>query len=162
MLGILRKVSRRLWQERLPESGGAITLPEPNGSGAAGWPLEIRALLVSLRARAYVQNNRRRGQRRAYETQATLWYSPPDQDADRPPRQATIYTRDATARTLAFVTDVHLKPHQNVVIEIASAGPTPPARLQGQVRRCRQFRDGWFDCVVHLSSVSFSRSVIRS
>jgi hypothetical protein len=142
MLGILRKVSKRLWQERLPVAGGAITLPEPHGPGAAGWPLEIRALLGSLRARSYFQNNRRSGQRRTYQVQATLWYRPPGQDADLPPRQATIYTRDATARTLAFVTDVHLKPQQSVIIEIACDGPTPPTRLYAQVRRCRQFREG--------------------
>jgi len=58
------------------------------------------------------------------------------------------------------VTDVHLKPQQSVMIEIACGAPTPPKRLHAQVRRCRQFREGWFDCVVQLASAPPGDAVI--
>jgi hypothetical protein len=123
-------------------SSSSQVLPELNDQGLQGWPMEVRALLNSLQKQAYVPKNRRGGSRREYRVQAILWYK----DSANQPQQTTVYTRDATAHGVAFLTQQCFKGGQSVILEIPTNGCAP--RLQGHIRRCRQFKEGWFECVM--------------
>jgi hypothetical protein len=104
--------------------------------------MEIRALLGSLQTKAYVPSNRRGSPRRTYEVQAILWFKDPTDQ----PQQATIYTRDANDVAVAFLAQQPFRIGQSTVLEI----PTDDGaqRFAGHIRRCRQFRDGWFECLI--------------
>jgi hypothetical protein len=122
------------------------TLPELGGQDTKSWPMEVRALLGSLETEAYVERNRREASpRRRYQTQATLWFK----DANNQPQPTTVYTRDVTARSLAFLTQQPLKSGQSIVLEIAT-GDGAQRMIQGHIRRCRQFRDGWYEGVLQI------------
>ena len=123
-------------------SSTALVLPQLSGRGAIGWPMEVRALLGSLQTQAYVPKNRRSSERRTYEVQAVLWFK----DCGGQPQQTTIYTRDANDRAVAFVAQQPFKIGQSTILEI----PTPEGaqRFAGHIRRCRQFREGWFECLI--------------
>ena len=109
--------------------------------------MEVRALLDSLQTAAYVERNRRGATaRRRYNVQAILWFK----DANNQPQQTTVYTRDATAHGVAFLTQQILKQGQSVVLEIPTAGSAQ--RFQGHIRRCRQFENGWFEGVLQFPS----------
>jgi hypothetical protein len=117
-------------------------LPDLTGQNTLGWPMEIRALMASLQTQVYVPNNRRRSVRRTYQVQAILWFK----DAGNSPRHTTIYTRDATEKAVAFLAQQPFKIGQSTILEIPSDDGAQ--RFAGHIRRCRQFRDGWFECLI--------------
>jgi hypothetical protein len=106
--------------------------------------MEIRALLGSLQTQAYCPSERRRGGARwRYEVEATLWY----RDEEKQVRQTPVYTRDASARGIAFLAQLNFRVGQSIILELPSKSGLPQ-KFQGHIRRCRQFRDGWFEGVV--------------
>lgn len=130
----------------------AQSLPEQVGRGAGDWPIEIRALINALRTSVYISDDRRKHRRRPYEVAALLWFKDDRKQVSSTP----VFTRDATGFSAAFVTQMCLKPGQSVILEVPAPGGAD-CRLQGHIRRCRQFRDGWFDCVM-----SFNESPART
>jgi hypothetical protein len=114
--------------------------------GTERWPIEVRALVASLRVRTgYRENDRRRETRRRYEIQTTLWFK---DDASRV-QNTTVYTRDLLERMMSFVCSSFFKVGQVANLDIPDASGAMH-RVQGHIRRCRQVRDGWFDCLFEL------------
>jgi hypothetical protein len=116
------------------------------------WPLEIRALLARIQRPAPRGRACSRRQLRVpFLFEAGLRY----EDPQTGPRRIIVHTRDRTDSRISFLTDTHLLVGQQVELDFtrcaatASLGPVP-----ARVRRCRQFLDGWFDCVVELGDTA--------
>jgi hypothetical protein len=115
------------------------------------WPMEVRALIRSMRRRADTSQERRSTRRHDYLVDATIWYH-----QDQRLESAHAYTRDVRPGSIAFVTTRFFQKGEKVVLElpeseqISVGGKVFAGRVQGQIRRCRQFREGWMDCVMQL------------
>lgn len=116
------------------------------------WPLEVQALIQSMRRNAHTLQERRSMRRHAFLVHGTVWHRQ-DKAVDR----AHAYTRDARPGTISFVTTAFLRKGQKVILEVpdeiepASAhGVVPSGRVNGRICRCRQFQEGWMDCVMEL------------
>jgi hypothetical protein len=132
------------------QSGGANIADVP-----ADWPLEVQALIQSMRRNAHSWQERRAMRRYAYLVDATVWYR-----QDESINRARAHTRDAKPGTISFITTAFLQKGQKVILElpevsaatasaVAAAG-LPSGRANGRIRRCRQFQEGWMDCVMDL------------
>jgi hypothetical protein len=111
------------------------------------WPIEVRALLARLQRSALVKSNRRRGGRRPFLFEAVAQFD----DARRGSQRVTVHTRDRTDTHIAFLTDAHLEIGQAVDLDFTVTPATETlGRVACRVRRCRQFQEGWFECVVHI------------
>lgn len=129
-------------------SNGSQVSEVPPGAGIEKWPLEVRALVASLRVQnRYIDRDRRRGGRKQFEVQATLWFK----DQKGQPQRENAYTRDLSGRMIALVSTIHLKPGQSVILDLPSTGGEIQ-RKQGHIRRCRQLDGGWYDCVLELDN----------
>lgn len=107
------------------------------------FPVEIRALLSALQKPPALRGDRRNGNRQPYLAEAIIHYEDVNQQLSR----ARVYTRNVSGHMLAIVTETHLKVGTSIVLELPWADGLA-RQLKGQVRRCRQFREGWFDVVV--------------
>ena len=122
-----------------------VQLPQaPAGARVQAWPLEVRALLDSMRKFASApKHERRRENRRSYQVEGSILYL---RNGQSEPARAAIYTRDATDKAIAFVTQTMFEAGQVVTLEV----PAPEGvsqKLNGRILRCRQFREGWYDGV---------------
>lgn len=123
---------------------GTQVIETPTGLGTERWPIEVRALVTSLRLQTrYLESDRRRQSRKPYETQSVLWFK----DSAGKPRDETVYTRDISKRMIALVCRTFLKPGQSVVLDLPTESGEAH-RVQGHVRRCRQVGGEWCDCMV--------------
>lgn len=115
----------------------------------ANWPMEMRALVAKLQQRGLVSGNRRKSERFPFLFEATVRYT----GADLTHSRATIYTRDRNDTCIAFLADTQLAVGQYAVLDFTN---TQDAAVLGciacRVMRCRQFYEGWFECVVQLGS----------
>jgi hypothetical protein len=113
------------------------------------WPMEIRALVAKLQQRGLVSGNRRKSVRHPFLFEATVRYT----GTDLTHTKATVYTRDRNDTCIAFLADTRLAVGQYAVLDFTG---TQEAAALGciacRVMRCRQFHDGWFECVVQLGS----------
>ena len=127
----------------------------------SNWPMEIRALVAKLQQRGLVTGNRRKSVRHPFLFEATVRYT----GADLTHAEATVYTRDRNDTCIAFLADAHLAVGQYVVLDFTNSEETAVlGRISCRVMRCRQFHEGWFECVVQLGSAVApeSRSAWRS
>ena len=72
-----------------------------------------------------------------------------EQDRESEPTRTSVYTRDATDTSGAFVTQTMFEAGQVVTLELPAAEGMSQ-RLEGQILRCQQFRDGWFEGVFRI------------
>ena len=115
------------------------------------WPLEVRALLAKLQRCATNTRCLRRQPRDPFFFVASVHFD----DPQRKRQQATIHTRDRSRSCVAFMTQAHLELGQLVELDFTQSPATQQlGRLTGRVRRCRQFHEGWFDCVMQLGATA--------
>lgn len=126
----------------------------------SNWPMEVRALVAKLQQRGLVTGNRRKSVRHPFLFEATVRYT----GADLTHAQATVYTRDRNETCIAFLADTQLAVGQHVVLDFTRTEDTAVlGQVTSRVIRCRQFHEGWFECVVQLgSSVTARRSPWRA
>jgi len=113
------------------------------------WPMEVRALVAKLQQRGLVTGNRRASVRHPFFFEATVRYT----SADLTHAQAKVYTRDRNETCIAFLADTQLAVGQHVVLDFTHTRDTAIlGQVTSRVIRCRQFHEGWFECVVQLGS----------
>ena len=119
------------------------------------WPMEVRALVAKLQQRGLVTGNRRRSERFPFFFEATVRYT----GADLSHAQTKVYTRDRNETCIAFLADTQLAVGQHVVLDFTNTEETAVlGRVSCRVMRCRQFHEGWFECVVQLGSNIVARA----
>jgi len=117
----------------------------------AKWPMEVRALVTKLQQRGLVSGNRRSSVRHPFLFEATVRYT----SADLTHTQAKVYTRDRNETCIAFLADMHLAVGQYVVLDFTRTEDTAIlGQVTSRVIRCRQFHEGWFECVVQLGAAT--------
>lgn len=119
------------------------------------WPIEVRALIAKLQQRGLVTGNRRKSVRHSFHFEATVRFT----GTDLTRSQAKVYTRDRNETCIAFLADTQLAVGQHVVLDFTNTEEAAVlGRVSCRVMRCRQFHEGWFECVVQLGSSMISRA----
>ena len=120
------------------------------------WPVEIRALVAALPRRVTPSTRRqarkaRRCARHPFSFSAVLSYDHPE----RGTQKLTVYTRDQNGTHVGFISDVLLTQGQLVELDFTTLPETQSlGRIACRVRRCRQFQEGWFDCVAQVGATA--------
>ena len=136
----------------------SLCIPRPADAGAAGdetaWPAEVDLILSAMEsgrhgsasAAAAGSAERRTCGRVAFRVKGRLrLFSDAAHVAPRP-----IYTRDAHARGLGFITPHRLPLGYGGFVEFT--GPDGrPRRIQCTLHRCRETAPGWFEGSVHFN-----------
>ena len=126
-----------------------VRAPSNGGTGAAlsagdgDWPLEVRALFGALGKRGAATRERRARPRVDFRALANLWIM----QKKRPVAAVPVYLRDYVAGAVSFVGQTCFAGAQPVELE-ARLGDGSMCRLPCMVKRCRQFREGWFEGVL--------------
>jgi hypothetical protein len=107
------------------------------GAEAADWPLEARALLT----RITTPRDPRGGERRTRERHTVRLRGTARIPGSRSP--AEVFTRELTPRVVSFFVAQHIA--ENLLVELALEAPGETRKVLCRVRRCRQFREGWFE-----------------
>ena len=129
-------------QVRTPSNGGSGAAMA--GTGDGDWPLEVRALFGALGKRSAAAARERRARVRVdFRALANLWIM----QKKRPVAAVPVYLRDYVAGAISFVGQTCFAGAQPVELE-ARLGDGSMCRLPCIVKRCRQFREGWFEGVL--------------
>ena len=108
-------------------------------------PMEVRALVSSLRQPSAAARNKRKSVRHPFLFEFVLRARHPRTGAER---SLTCHTRDRNDGHIAFLSKAMLPMGSAVVLDFTTRPETQPlGRIQARVRRCRQFASGWFECV---------------
>jgi len=130
------------------------TLPpcaESMRGGTRDWPIEVRALLEGLQRRKLKPERARRPERKPFLFEAAVEFDHPQRRKQR----IIVHTRDRTDSRIAFLTDRCFELGQLVELDFSGCDATAPlGRIPGRVRRCKQFHEGWFDCVIQLGETA--------
>ena len=117
-------------------------------------PMEVRALFASFQRKPQVRRERRTGprRRRQFVFPVPMHVLPPDGSAT-PSRTICVHTRDRCDACISFLADQMLEMNALVVIDFTTSAETASlGKLQCRIRRCRQFREGWFECLAQFST----------
>jgi hypothetical protein len=114
------------------------------GTGDGEWPLEVRALFGALGKRSDAAARERRAKPRVdFRALANLWIM----QKKRPVAAVPVYLRDYVAGAVSFVGQTCFAGAQPVELEVR-LGDGSLCRMPCVVKRCRQFREGWFEGVL--------------
>lgn len=115
--------------------------------GLSDWSPEVQALMQVLCREPHFGGNRRRCDRKRYHVEATVTHA----DEGQNQRTIPVFTRNISAGYVAFICGCVVRVGQTVSMTF----PLPGGGVRtatGTVRRCRQFYEGWFDCVVRFET----------
>ena len=114
------------------------------------WPLDARTAMFVLEAGGDDSQvmRERSAERRSCRAHATVHRDLQDGSSDR-----TIYLRDLSHQCVGFISADALKPGEHIRFSFADAAELPGrfgTQIGGQVRRSREFMNGWFEGVIEL------------
>lgn len=122
-------------------SSGSVAVPV---NDVHSWPADARASLLVHDALVSVQFPDRPADRSPCTTRAIFH---PEQDG-RSVDPFILYTRDAGAQTISFITTRVLTPGQRGTLEMNLTDGSI-RRSHAIVRRCQSYARGWFEGIVH-------------
>jgi hypothetical protein len=131
------------------ESQSSAAVVEAPPAGGDQWPAHVQMILSALETGQNAPSERRGTRRAAYRTKAHLRLFTAAKNAT----PALLYTRDACARGMGFITPHYLPLGYGGKVELI----LPTGRLalaHCTLSRCRQFSPGWYE-----GALSFSRDV---
>jgi hypothetical protein len=112
-------------------------------------PFEARALVASLQRPNAAVRNRRKSVRHPFLYEIAVQIRDPRDG--RVERSVRVHTRDRNDTCIAFLADTVVPVGQEIVLDFTASPQTQAlGRITAQVRRCRQFVEGWFECVAQV------------
>jgi hypothetical protein len=107
------------------------------------WPMEVRALFAALTRPSQIPRDRRSRPRADCHARALLRVA-----QARTATGVEIYLRDYDDRAVSYVTREMVPVDRNMVLELTDVHGRQ-RHIVCRVGRCRQFREGWFEGVLH-------------
>ncbi|HVT87603.1 MAG TPA: hypothetical protein VHD56_02015 [Tepidisphaeraceae bacterium] len=109
------------------------------------WPSEVRLITSVLEQQESLFENRRSMTRYPYRVKAGIEII--EGSGMHPSRSVQVYTRDANARGLGFVSNRELSLGVKARLHLPSPADRP-RWIACSIVRCRSFIDGWFEGAV--------------
>jgi hypothetical protein len=126
-----------------------VPIPEEMVGDVKKLPLELRALFASFSPPSAAVRNRRRSPRRPFIYPVAMHVR--TEGDSRNDVTLWVHTRDRNETCISFLADAHVSAGTLVVLDFSGTAETATlGRISCRVRRCRQFREGWFECVVEM------------